>query len=87
MANTKSSEKRARQSKHRELRNKNIRSKIRTVTKQAQSGIKNAKTRAEALPFLASAEKALQKAASKGVIPKKRASRKVSRLAHTLPTQ
>ena len=79
MANHKSALKRARQDAKRRQRNRAVKSRIKGVVKAAR-----AETAAggEALPEkLRAAESELRKAASKGVIPKRRASRHVSRLA------
>lgn len=85
MANHKSALKRIRQNEKRRIRNKGIRSKLRTRFNQFESAV--------ASGDLAQAEKAftvavseLDRAASKGVIPKSRASRKTSRLAQQLNT-
>lgn len=84
MANHKSAEKRARQNVKRRARNQGLRTKARTETKKALELIKAAASKTEALAALIVGEKALRKAASKGVFPKERASRKISRLAEFL---
>lgn len=81
MANHKSAVKRARQNAKRHVRNTALRSKAKTETKKATNAINAAKTREEALKALNEGSRQLQKAASKGVLPKERASRKTSRLA------
>ncbi len=81
MANHKSAEKRARQSEKRREHNMIVRSATRTSVKKALEIIASATTREQALAALAQGERALQKAASKGVLPKERASRKTARLA------
>lgn len=79
MASHKSAEKRARQDAKRRERNRAIRARTRSVLKgvredlEAGTGDPAARVR--------QAESALRRAASKGVIPKRRASRLVSRLA------
>lgn len=81
MANVKSAEKRARQNDKRRERNSALRAKAKTEAKKALTAITAASSRDEALKALSEGERAIQKAASKGVLPKERASRKVSRLA------
>ncbi len=81
MANTKSAAKRARQSVKRAARNQTLKSKMKTLVKNAINEIESAKTKELALAALKAAEKILQKTASKGAIPKERASRKTSRIA------
>lgn len=81
MANHKSAVKRARQNDKRRERNNALRSKAKTESKKALAAIAAASSREDALKALAVGERSLQKAVSKGVLPKERASRKVSRLA------
>jgi small subunit ribosomal protein S20 len=80
MANHPSAEKRNRQRVVRTERNRALKSALRTTVKKARAalGAGNAKT---AAPLLAAAESALARAASKGVIAKKSASRVTARLA------
>ncbi|TYP00144.1 SSU ribosomal protein S20P [Geothermobacter ehrlichii] len=79
MANHKSAEKRYRQNKLRNARNTHIRSTMRTYVKQVRQAVAAgdkeaaAATMARAVPYI-------DKAASKGVIHKATASRKISRL-------
>jgi small subunit ribosomal protein S20 len=84
VANHKSAEKRARQSKKRHQRNLINKHILKTNLKKALTAIEQAKTKEEALKALALAQKALGKAASKNTIPKKRASRKTSRIAQKI---
>jgi small subunit ribosomal protein S20 len=80
LANHKSARKRARQSQRRRARNRQQHSRVRTALKRARTAL--AQGDAETLPdAVRSAESLLRRAASKGVIPRKRASRQVSRLA------
>lgn len=81
MANHKSAMKRARQNTKRRARNTAIRSHTKTLVKEALELIQKASSREEALAALCAGERVLQKAASKGAVPKTRASRKTSRLA------
>lgn len=78
MAQHKSAKKRARQSIKRRARNRGIRGGVRTRVKAFRAGDNAAEDTTESLR---SAEGVIRCAASKGVIPKKRASRLVSRLA------
>jgi small subunit ribosomal protein S20 len=71
--------KRARQALKRNLRNKAVRSSIKTILKKVESSIASG-NREDASKALINAIKALNKAASKGVIHKNTASRKISRL-------
>ena len=79
LANHKSAEKRARQNEKRRERNRTVRARTRSVLKgvraDLEAGTGDPATRAR------DAERALRRAASKGVIPKRRASRLVSRIA------
>ena len=78
MARHKSAQKRARQDAKRREHNRAIRSRTRSVVKELRDEI--AKGSATVEEGLRGAERALRKAASKGVVPKNRASRLVSRL-------
>ena len=79
MARHKSAQKRARQDLKRRERNRTIRSRTRGVVKTLRSELEAGA--AGVVEKLREAESALRKAATKGVIPKRRASRQVSRLA------
>lgn len=81
MANHKSALKRARQNNKRRERNNTIRSAAKTSVKGTVTAIATSKSKDEALKALALGAKALEKAVSKGVLPKNRVSRKISRLA------
>ena len=83
MANHKSALKRARQSVVRSKRNTHIKSRMRTHVKQFRAAI-DAGDAADAAEKLRIAERAIRRAASKGVIPKRRASRSVGRLSQQL---
>ena len=80
MANTRSSAKRSRQESRRSVRNQQGLNKARTVVRKAIEQIQSKKVEV-AKPAYISAARALSKAASSGFIPKKRAARKISRLA------
>jgi len=78
VARHKSAQKRARQDAKRRDRNRAVRARTRTVVKEARAEIEGGGGTVE--QQLKQAERALRRAASKGVIPKARASRLVSRL-------
>jgi small subunit ribosomal protein S20 len=80
VANHPSAEKRNRQRIKRTLRNRAIKSVVRTHVKTVQAAIA-AKDQKAAKEALLSATVAIDKAASKGALPKEAASRKVSRLS------
>ena len=71
--------KRARQSIKQNLRNRGVLSSIKTIIKKVEAA-RSAGKREDAGKALLQAIKALDMAASKGVIPKNTASRKISRL-------
>ena len=80
LAQHKSARKRARQAIKRRAHNRGIRSSVKTGVKSAQTAIESGDAEA-ATAAVRSAEGLLRRAASKGVIPKMRARRQVSRLA------
>ena len=80
MANHKSAKKRARQTIKRTERNRHTRSRVKSAVKNARTALAAGDTE-ETATALKAAEGVLRRAASKGAIPKKRASRSVSRLA------
>lgn len=79
MANHASALKRNRQRIKRTSRNRAVRSSLRTELKKATSTI--ASSPKESADSVKAAQKALDRAASKGVIPKRRANRLKSRMA------
>lgn len=79
MANTKSAEKRHRQSLKRRARNVTVRTEVKTAVKSAREVL--ATKGGNPTDALKAASKALNKAASKGVLHKRTASRRISRLA------
>ncbi len=83
MARTKSARKAARQIARRTAINKARRSRVRTAVRKVEDAIK-AGDRERALAAFKQAEPELMRAASKGVLHKNTASRKVSRLAHAI---
>jgi small subunit ribosomal protein S20 len=72
--------KKARQADKRSLRNKAVRSTLKTLERKVESVIASG-NKEEAGKILIEASKMLQKAASKGVIHKNNAARKISRLS------
>jgi small subunit ribosomal protein S20 len=79
VANTKSAKKRIRQNERRRIRNRGVRSKVRTAVKVARS-IEGAEMRTT----IADAIRILDKAVSKGVLHRNTAARKKSALARRL---
>lgn len=82
MANHKSAEKRARQSVRRRERNRVARARLRTLEKGFRQSLAAGKPEAQAQ--LRELEGELRRAAAKGLLPKRRASRRVSRMAQRL---
>lgn len=82
MANTKSAMKQMRQSERRRLRNRSIRSRVRSAVKAARESIGTAGT--EATASVREAIRTLDRAVSKGVIHRNTAARKKSALARRL---
>ena len=80
MANHKSAKKRARQALKRRDRNREVKSAMRTAIKTVRQSVE-AGDAEKSSTDLRLAERLLRKAAGKGVIPKRRASRQISRLA------
>lgn len=80
MANHKSALKRARQNEQRRIRNKTTKTKIKNIVKDVQlaAGKESNET---VLNKLNQAQSIIDKGAKKGVLHKKNASRKISRLA------
>ncbi len=83
MANHKSALKRHRQSLKRRARNVAVKSSLKTTIKKVREAITQ-KEAAKAQELLVQTTKALDKAASKGVIHKKNAARRISRIAHSV---
>ncbi|HUN58282.1 MAG TPA: 30S ribosomal protein S20 [Candidatus Binataceae bacterium] len=78
-----SAEKRFRQSVKRQLRNHAIKTRVRTATKRALEAI-TGNDQAAAADALRNAMKVLDKAVTKGTIPRNTASRKIARLSKRL---
>ena len=79
MANIKSAKKRILVSKKKEMRNKSIKSKVKTMIKKVEAAVEAGK-KAEAEAALKVAISEISKATSKGVYHKNTAARKISRL-------
>ncbi len=83
MAHHKSAEKRIRQTPKRTLRNKARVSEIKTEVKKAETAIASG-DKAAALAALKSAQPAMQRGVSKGVMHRNTVARKISRLTKRL---
>jgi small subunit ribosomal protein S20 len=83
MATTKSAKKAARQIARRTVINKARRSRMRSAVRQVEEAIA-AGDRSRALTAMAEAEPALVRAASKGIVHRNAAQRKVSRLTRQI---
>ena len=81
MANHKSALKRARQNETRRQRNKSTRTKLKNIVKDVRIAAGKSENRESSLKNLDSAKSVIDKAAKNGVIHKRTASRKISRLA------
>ena len=79
MTNHKSALKRARQNELRRLRNKSTKTRIKSIVKEVRSSIGETSAEEGALKMNA-AQSTIDKAAKKGVIHKRTAARKISRL-------
>jgi small subunit ribosomal protein S20 len=80
LANTRSAEKRNRQAEKRRTRNVKVRTGLKSAVKKAREAIGQVDPNA-AREAVATALRTLDKAASKGIIHKNAASRRISRLA------
>ena len=79
MANHKSALKRARQNELRRLRNKATKTRVKSIVKEVRSSVREASSE-DVTVKLTAAQATIDKAAKKGVIHKKTAARKISRL-------
>ena len=86
MANTRSAQKRNRQALKRRARNTTVRTGVKTAIKKAREAIAS-KDPAKAKAALAEATRVIDKAASKGVLHARNASRRIARLAASLTSQ
>jgi small subunit ribosomal protein S20 len=83
MANTKSAKKATRKIARRTIVNKGRRSRMRTAVRKVEEAI-TAGNRDAAVAAMKDAEPALRRAAQQGVVHSNTASRKVSRLTHSI---
>lgn len=86
MPTIQSSEKRARQEEKREKRNKEVRSRLTTAVRRFNNALEE-EDYDEADELVSVVESEYDRAASKGVIPQNRASRKIGRLKKRLHKQ
>jgi len=82
LANHPSAEKRQRQNEKLRIRNKGVRSELRTQVKKVLQSVEDKDPQANA--NLNEATRLINKAASKGILKKKTASRKISRLSKSV---
>jgi small subunit ribosomal protein S20 len=80
VANHKSAIKRAGQNQTRRLRNRTVRSRVKNVVKEVRQAV-SAKSTEDAAQRLTVAQATIDKAAKKGVLHKRTAARRISRLA------
>ena len=85
MANHKSALKRARQNEIRRIRNKSVKTRVKNIIKDVRLSVSEDSKEA-ALKKLDIAKTNIDRAAQKGVIHKKTASRKISRLSKLVNT-
>ena len=80
MANHKSALKRAGQNENRRMRNRSVKTRVKTVVKEVRQAVANNADDGAKVQLI-TAQSAIDKAAKKGVLHKRTAARKVSRLA------
>lgn len=85
MANHKSALKRAGQNEIRRMRNRSVKTRVKTVVKQVRQAVSENSTDS-INANLKSAQSAIDKASKKGVLHKRTAARKISRLAKLTKT-
>jgi small subunit ribosomal protein S20 len=85
LANHKSAIKRARQNEMRRLRNKSVKTRVKSIVKDVRLSVDES-SKEDALKKLDMAKSNIDRAAQKGVIHKKTASRKISRLSKLVNT-
>lgn len=81
LANHKSALKRARQNEVRRIRNKSYKTRVKKAVKEVRAAVESNSV-GQATESFSKAVSLVQKTASKGVIHKNKAARKISRLAH-----
>ena len=85
MANHKSALKRSRQNEIKRMRNKSVKTRVKSIVKDVRLSVSESSKEA-ALKELDMAKSNIDRAAQKGVIHKKTASRKISRLSKLVNT-
>jgi small subunit ribosomal protein S20 len=80
LANTRSAEKRNRQSEKRRARNQGVRTRVKSAVKKVRETLERGELAAAQEAFLAAA-RVIDRACSKGVVHRNTASRKIARLA------
>jgi len=85
LANHKSALKRARQNERKRMRNKSVKSRVKNIVKEVRLSVSE-NSKEAALKKLDMAKSKIDNAAKKGVIHKKTASRKISRLSKVVNT-
>ncbi len=80
MANHKSALKRARQNELSRLRNKTVKTRVKSIVKDVRSSVEGS-SNGDVTAKLMAAQTLIDKASKKGVIHKKTAARKISRLS------
>jgi small subunit ribosomal protein S20 len=83
VANTRSAQKRNRQAQKRRARNTSVRTGVKSMIKKAREAIAS-KDPAKAKAALIDATRSINKAASKGVLHARNASRRIARLAQSI---
>jgi small subunit ribosomal protein S20 len=83
LANTRSAEKRNRQTQKRRARNQGVRTRVKTAVKSVRESLERGEVAAAQEAFKTAA-RAIDKASSKGVVHRNTASRKISRLAKAI---
>lgn len=85
MANHKSALKRAGQNEVRRMRNRSVKTRVKTVVKEVRNAVAENSGDAAKTNFI-TAQSAIDKAAKKGVLHKRTAARKIARLAKLTKT-
>jgi len=86
LANHKSALKRARQDEVRRLRNKSVKTRVKNIIKDVRETASTIESKESFLKNLNAAKSIIDKSAKKGVIHKRTASRKISRLSKLMPS-
>ena len=81
MANHKSALKRARQNELSRLRNKAVKTRVKSIVKDVRFSVEESSSNGNVTAKLIAAQTLIDKASKKGVIHKKTAARKISRLS------